>query len=269
MSNGAGSHYVICNWNERAFGVAIQLHSDHLRYHTEDIPITVITSRPIDTSLREGAYAKFFSNVNFHQGDPSDGNVLAAANVEKAISVTVLADDETSDEDLADARTLLTFLALARIRADTGAAFHCTLELLAEHNVARFGTLLPMAGGYTEVLSARKLEAHAFAQVLRTTGVGRVFFRLLSFTPDTCEVYRVAAPADLVGLTLSDANRVLRRLSDQRCVIVGLTAEGGQALEVNPGAGAPSSEPRRIGRGDDLLLVSYVVPSLDVALTAG
>ena len=128
--------YVICNWNERAFGIVIQLHSDLLRFANEDVDVVLITPQEVLRQKLHDSYGKFFYNVTFHKGDPSDRNVLLNAGIESARAVVVLADwspgDPAADRAEADAQTLLTYFALKKLRESNGADFRVRLEILEE-----------------------------------------------------------------------------------------------------------------------------------------
>lgn len=266
MRHAEGTHYVMCNWNERTLGAIIQLHSDPLRYNEEDVPITVVTQGEVDDRLHRGAYAKFFYNVDFLQGDPTDANVLEAAGVHEARAVLVLADTDELLDDGADARTFLTFLALEELRNNGGAGFRCVLEILGDHNVERFRSLLTDTGGLVEVLPVNEVEPRIYSQALRTLSTGRLYFELLSFTRDSCELYRVPAPRQLVGSTVPEACRRLRALGEHRGLLVGLGRRGATEVYINPNGGGAGGPDTVIEEDHDLLMLAYQPPELDELL---
>lgn len=263
--------YIICNWNERAFGVIIQLHSDLLRFEGEDYEVKVVA--PSDVPLRKlnDSYGKYFYNVEFHKGDPSDRTVLETAGVSKARSVLVLADWSSGGTDPADAdaRTLLTFLALKKLRETTGADFRVVLELLEETNRRQFGNLLADKD-WLQVLPAQRVEARVFSQAARVPGLASMYFGLLSFTRESNEVYRVPCPKGLVDLSLSEVWAKLRANlpEDELPIPIGIAWGSNGALHPNPmprfepGDGGSSATPAQTQQGDDLVLISRSPPDL-------
>jgi len=263
--------YVICNWNERAFGVVIQLHSDLLRFEGEDFDVRVVA--PSDVPLRKlnDSYGKYFYNVEFHKGDPSDRTVLETAGVSESRCVVVLADWSPGDKDPADAdaRTLLTFLALKKLRETTGADFRVVLEILEERNHRQFENLLA-ADKWLQVLPAQRVEARVFSQAARVSGLARMYFQLLSFTRESNEVYRVPCPDALVGMTLREVWWRLRQASPDGALaipirIAGQRVEGLLPNPLPPAPGDPEpkgGDPARLQAGDELVLIARSPPDL-------
>jgi hypothetical protein len=210
--------YVICNWNERAFGIVIQLHADVLRLGKEDYPITIIDKKPVATGQLYENYGKYFYNVKFHEGDPSDRTVLTSAGIENAICVIVLGDD--SDPGTADARTMLTFLALKKIRDDLSSkepnygeygpaegrrfsngigGFRVLLEFMTDESTkGRFQNILEMEREWVNYLSASVVDSMLFGQSARTPGIVKTFFDILSFSGESAEIYRYDVPKQLL-----------------------------------------------------------------------
>ncbi len=247
--------YLICNWNERAFGLIIQLHSDVLRFGGEDIPITVIHKEPVNTAHLYENYGKFFYNVKFHHGDPSDRTVLRSAGVENAICVVVLSEGDLGEGD--DARTILTFLALKKIReeimmerkiitedtenrdqkGDTyRPLFRVFLEFHEEISLKNsFHRLLRDHKSWVSHLSAKVIDPMLFGQAARTPGMVKFFFDILTYSNDTDEIYSYKLPTALVEKTTGTSGILFEqaymelikiKVSGSPVILVGAIKEG-------------------------------------------
>ena len=270
-------HYVICNWNERAFGMVIQLHSDVLRFHDENRRVTIINRTPVAADHLHRNYGKFFYDVEFHVGDPSDRTVLRSAGVESAECVVVLS--EGTGGETADARTLLTYLALLKLREDLEARrsaaeggpeggeqqlFRVLLELQEQRSLRRFQGLLPTESNWLSCVVASTLDTMLFSQAARTPGLVSLFFDVLTFSRESNEIYRLPMPEPLAlaaqqetGLTFGAAHARLldERLSGAPLLLVGYARDG--LLHTNPPLRTPLDEQC------ELLVLAREAPHLD------
>lgn len=282
-----GEQYVICNWNEGALGIIIQLHSDVLRYEGEARPITVIDPNEQSLASLQENYGKYFYDVRFHLGDPSDQNVLHSGGVDKALCVIVLSREE--DGENADARTMLTLLALNKIRDELieerkqyglipggsgvferhGRLPRVLLEFRdRESATRRFKGILEGTEDWVSWLDARTMDTLLFGQAARRPGQVKLYFDLLSFTKQTEEVYRVGLPKALLEmrseeggpLTFRDAAiRLMERsIEGSHVLLIGMVKDG--QVIANP---APDMV---LEDHDDLLVVSKDPPELNQLL---
>ena len=276
-----GEQYVICNWSEGALGIIIQLHSDVLRYEGEAKPVTVIDPDEQSLASLQENYGKYFYDVRFHLGDPSDQNVLRSSGVDKALCVIVLSREE--DGENADARTMLTMLALDKIREELieerrqfglgtgeGGGFQrhgrlprVLLEFRNQESATqRFRGIMEGKEDWVSWLDAKTLDTLLFGQAARKPGLVKLYFDLLSFTKQTEEVYRVPMPEALwkerngKPLTFrAAALRLMKRSIDGSHVLLIGTVKDGQVISNPP--------PELVlEANNDLLVVSKDPPDL-------
>lgn len=266
-----GKRYVICNWSQRALGIIIQLHSDVLRYEGKAHPVTVISTDlpPLDM-LREN-YGKYFYDVKFHEGDPSDQNVLRSGGVEDAISVVVLSSG--ADGEGADARTMLTFMALKKLREELqkrrgpeGAVLDADLpRVVLEFRQKASGELRldAVASGdrsWVSWVHAGTLDTLIFGQAARKPGLIKAYFDLLTFSKTSDEMYRVPVPRFFLRkdgtARFVDIARAVISLGreGERCLLVGVAK--GKEQKTNPPRG------ELVGEDHELLLISKDPPDL-------
>lgn len=245
--------YVLCNWNDHALAVVIQLQSRLLRAQGETW-IQVIDPNPPAPEALPAAYTEFLQYVRFTRGHPGDPKVLASMDLSSVRCVILLASSK--DGQGADAETLLTMEALRVARERTGSAFRALAEIVVpEHR-----TFLEQRDGvradWLEVLSAGEVEAHIFSQAVRVYGLTRLYFDLLSFSDESNEAYRVPVPPSLVGAAFSEAWMALRGTmgTGQRLLAVGVARGGAGRIETNPDDSHP------LAPEDELVVLSYEPP---------
>lgn len=148
------SNIVICGWNENG----ARLLSDLLR--SDPCPWITIVSQPAPRleSLPE--------QVDIVEADPSTQAGLAAAGVDEADVVVVLADSTRGRPQDVDARTILTVLAVERARPE----IHTIAELLNDDNMFH-----AYNAGVDEVLIADAYIGGTLAQAVCRPGMTAVF----------------------------------------------------------------------------------------------
>jgi len=94
-------HYLICNWNDRALGIILQLRDEVLDRSRETFPIVVLVPPEEAPEIRhyQRQYGAYFQDVRVIHGNPSSTRDLLRAKVLRAKAVVVLAKDDTAESD--------------------------------------------------------------------------------------------------------------------------------------------------------------------------
>lgn len=202
MSN----HIVIINWSHLAEDMIQQLHGRDFKTKR---PITIISDSDLKLPNRPE-----FENCSFLRGDAREISTLEAASVGKAHSVIILSawPDQGTDSkwhavasDIADSKSVLTILAVRRVCAQSERQTPVTVEIRSSVNVdaARSAG----RGGPTEIACTEKLAANLLTQCAVTPGLVAVYDDLLTFAPDSDEIYQISLPASLTGKTFAEVAR--------------------------------------------------------------
>lgn len=132
INRGAGmgkfkgsNHLLICGWSPKGFEIIRELRAKEVE---DPRPIVILADIETDPVDQKG--------VTFVRGNPSDGQDLARAGLERVSTVIVLADGSNAsmDPDDLDARSLLTTLAIESIHGD---AYTC-VEVVRSENRQHF-----------------------------------------------------------------------------------------------------------------------------------
>ncbi len=189
--------FLICHWNDRALGVAVQLTAPVL-LQSERIHLNVLadaselTTCPVPKFLSE----RLSGRVHFVAGEPDSPQDLKRAGLAEAESVLLVSPD--GDPAEADARTLLTLNLLRRLASDPeGPCPRVILELRSRSHLAKAETLRGLClqqGLAVEMLRTWEIQTRVFSQAARSPGLSRVYLNLLTFSEDTAEPYRLPLP---------------------------------------------------------------------------
>jgi voltage-gated potassium channel len=227
MGTFKGSHHVlICGWSPKGFEIIRELRAKEVEDVREVVVLAELEHTPADAK-----------NVTFVRGNPSNGDDLRRAGIERVSTVIVLADttNASHDPDDVDARTLLTTLAVESINKD---AYSC-VEVLSSENRQHFERTHA-----DELVVSAELTGALLAASARTHGLTGVVADLLTH-PEGQELYRVPVPAELAGQTVRHALEVLKDLHES--LLVGVFTDG--RCQLNP----PSTA--IIAADSDLLVV--------------
>lgn len=191
-------HVVICGWNE----TGKRLVSDLIQSN-KDPDIVVLYSNSTYPKLMD-------PNVHYIEDDATTARGLELARMAFADVAVVLPDlsDNRASQD-ADARSILTILAIERINSD----IHTIVELLNDENVYHVRN-----AGCDEVIVSGSYTGTMISQVVQFPGISDVFGSL--FDPgEGSQVYEIPLPKEMVNKHFSEASTSL--FESGRGVLIG------------------------------------------------
>ena len=246
-------HIVIVNWDDRAESIVEQLHGpdiDHKR------TIVVLSEEPVRFPHRGAFESCLYINM-----DASSVESLEHARVHEAHSFTILsswriadASDRRKnlDPNVADAKTVVTILSCRRMCTAKGnKQVAITAEIKSLRNVA--AARYAGEGGPTEIVCVEKFGMNLLAQCCLTPGLVALYEDLLTFEPDTDEVYKIELPQECVSKSFAQVlvHFADRRQSKQSAVLpIGVYRHG--VTYLNPEVGKVDP----LMRGDYLFVIS-------------
>jgi voltage-gated potassium channel len=204
-------HVLICGWSPKGFEIIRELRAKEVEDVREVVVLAELEHTPVEAK-----------SVTFVRGNPSNGDDLRRAGIERVSTVIVLADttNASNDPDDVDARTLLTTLAVESINKD---AYSC-VEVLSSENRQHLERTHA-----DELVVSAELTGALLAASARTHGLTGVVADLLTH-PEGQELYRVPVPAELAGQTVRHAIEVLKDLHES--LLVGVFTDG--RCQLNP-----------------------------------
>ena len=217
-------HIVLINWDHRAERMIEQLRGPD----TEKKSIVVIAHGPSVFPGRPG-----FERCYWISGDATDSKVLEQAQVKSASSIVILGNwqsDSVSqfEPDITDAKTVLALLVL-RGFCDTPvtAEIRSTKNLEAAHTAGK--------GGPTECVCGESFGIDVLTQCAFTPGLAGLYHTLLTFSPDSDEIYRVKVPEQLVNRRFSDALHFYASRDSKARAVIPIAISRGIEVYLNPG----------------------------------
>lgn len=257
-------HFVIANWNSRAYAIIEQLRSPIL----ERSVIAVISDDPgvnlkdLSRQFARGRM-KAFEDVYFCPGDPSTKNALLNANVEDCDAIIVLSDDR---EPQSDEKTIRTLFLLKEIADEYDIELDVIAELRNVANIKMVTELRRTFKGTLDYVASSNMRTMLLAQCALNRGLSDVYRQLLTPTKDTCELYTVTIPAAAAGRTFEQyITECLKVSTVDRLIPIGLGRRiGGQIqFRINPPAqidGGKANPFHTLEEGDQLLVIAYDPP---------
>jgi voltage-gated potassium channel len=227
MGSYKGSnHILICGWSPKGFEIIRELRAKEVEDRRE---IVILADRDTDPVGQNG--------VTFVRGNPSSGDDLRRAGIDRVSTVIVLADDTnaSNEPDDLDARSLLTALAVESLNGD---AYSC-VEVVKSENRQHFERTKA-----DELVVSAELTGALLAASARTHGLTDVIADLLTH-PEGQELYRVPVPPELADQSVRHALEVLKDVYDS--LLVGVFTDGKCTL--NPPANTV------LAAGGELLVV--------------
>jgi voltage-gated potassium channel len=234
-------HIVVCGWSGKGHEILRELHAREVE---DDRPVVVLAQ--LETMPSRDPLAVFV------RGNPTDAEDLRRAGIEHASTAIILADESTGASADADARTLLTCLAVESLNPG---CYTC-VEVLRSENRQHFQRTKA-----DELVVSAELTGSLLAGSARTHGLTRVIGDLVTH-PEGAELYGVTLPSSLVGRTFGDALAALK--SEHGCLAVALAERGDDrrtSYAVNPAADT------RLAAGDRLLVLSDGPPAFGTTPT--
>jgi hypothetical protein len=186
---------------------------------------------------------------------------LKSAGIGDFDSLVILADrsDEASAK-YTDHRSLMVALAANSIKPD----LHIVVEVINSEHREHFERI-----PHTEIVSVQELSEKLLAQAVISPGITEVFFKLLTATADSNEIYVVSIPESWEGLEFQEVYREFLARDEPviplgyRCV----SEEGGEPVVIlNPHfkegrtRGAVNWRRYKLQQGDALVAMAYEEP---------
>ena len=117
------NHIIIVGWGKKTETAVNEILASNAT--TEVVIIDILPTSPTDVSLER---------VHYVQGDPAEEETFVQANIRKAKSVIIFADDAIQTPSLRDAKTLTIAITVERLAAHV----HSTVEIMTKKQIANF-----------------------------------------------------------------------------------------------------------------------------------
>jgi voltage-gated potassium channel len=203
-------HVVICGWNPHAKKMVEQILEDEEK---EVVILAELQTKPYE-----------HRRVYFVKGDPTDENDLQRANVGRAETAIVLMDMAVHKMESADARTILTTLAIETINPNV---YTCA-EILDSKNIQHLRN-----ARVDEIITSGEFSGRLMARTAVSHGLSKVISDLL--TPDEGnELTKIRIPHEIEGQSFDDLFCRLRNKPDP-LILVAIERDG--EVLVNPEKG--------------------------------
>ena len=223
---GFKDHIVVCGWNATARDLVQELKSD-------DYVAQVVL---VDNAERNPAG----DGVYFVRGDCSNGDDLMRAGITQAVAAIICPADSSDDADM---HSILTILAIEDLAPDV----RTVVEVNNPKHVDHF-----KRADVDEVLVTSKLASHLLARTALYPGLGELVTDMVS-GGEGSELYRVPAPAELVGRSVGEA--VPRLLAYNGAILLAIGRNG--SVIANPPATTA------LESGDELVILAESLTSFE------
>jgi voltage-gated potassium channel len=233
MKRGSGmgdaresDHIVICGWSAKGEEILRELHAEEVQDKRPVVILVDLERSPTRDEL-----------TTWIRGNPTSGEDLLRAGVDRADTAIILADQTAAGTEDADAKTLLTTLAVESINPN---CYTC-VEVIKSENRQHFERTKA-----DELVVSAELTGALLASSAITHGLSRVVTDLITH-PVGNEFYEMTAPEDVVGKTFGAAVSHLKESHD--CIAMAVSKNGSD-YEINP------PRDRTIGEADRLLVIA-------------
>jgi voltage-gated potassium channel len=224
-ASGYRDHVIVCGWNPTARDLIEELRTD--AYHVKVVVLAEMDKNPAG----EGVY--------FVRGDSTNVEALERAGISDAAAALVFPREPSDDADM---HSILTVMAIESIAPG--------VRTVAEVNNPRHVDHFRRAQ-VDEILVTSRLASRLLARSALFPGLSELVTDIVSGGTGS-ELYRIALPADFVGLSIDEASARLR--ADHRATLLSVN-RGGQAF-VNP----PTDFTLQLG--DDVIVVAESIGAL-------
>ncbi|MBX3273743.1 MAG: ion transporter [Sandaracinaceae bacterium] len=198
-------HVVVCGWNNagKEFIAELLLHSSHKRQ------VVIITE---SEELDETLLGDHTHQAHVLRGDFTKSTVLRKAGIERAAFAVILADTSRTERTTQDrdARTVLAAMLVEKLNAN----IHTTVQLLDAENE---GSLRD--AGVEDIIVADAYVGGMMANVVKNRGMVPVISEILTARHGQ-QLFKVPAPAAIVGMTVADAMAYLKEQDDATLLAV-------------------------------------------------
>jgi voltage-gated potassium channel len=226
------AHIVICGWSPKGAEILKELHAEEVE---DKRPVVILAN--LELSPTGDPLATFI------RGNPSNAADLHRANIEKADTAIILADDTNpslSADDI-DAKTLLSALAVESINPNV----HTCVEVIRSENKQHFERAKA-----DELVVSAELTGALLASAAIHHGISFAVADLLTH-PGGTEFYSIDPPDELLGKTFGTALEWLKANRDTIAIAI---ATGEKSYDINP------ASDRKIRPGDRLLVIAEAPP---------
>ncbi len=262
---GINGHVILCNWSSKADVIVHQLHDASVH---DKSPIIVITEQPEKVpKTTDPAYR----GLLIVGGDPADKEILERADVKRAKTVIILADEENLEKS--DSKAILIVLAIDAINPNV----HVIVELLSSNSEMYFQ--------YThanEIVCLEQLSEKLLAQSALTPGLSQVYMDLLTQSADTNEIYQEPVPESFIGRKYREVEAEIIAIDDKDIILIGFATTDakrqndrkvlnhtGNTIEekkviINPRSSSNGyySKNHKFKPGDSIFMISYEKPEI-------
>lgn len=160
MSYSGKDHIIIIGWSKKADYALKEIFSSEP--NQEVVLISTLEKTPMN-----------HPNFHFVQGDATKEEILNMANIAKAKSVIIFADDSIEDSQLTDGKSLLIATAIERYAGD----LHIAVELLVEKHTELFKHV-----SVDEFIISDETVSKMAVQAVLSKGVTTIYNQLMSRT---------------------------------------------------------------------------------------
>ncbi len=248
MPNKLKNHIIICNWNEYCDRIIKELHSPLANPKTD---IIVITEEDInEEQLRSSPEYK---NVYFCKSDPTEHDVLKKAQVHRADSIIILADNRSPNPDV---KTAWIALAITRLGEDTKQSPRIVAEVKDHRNRQHL-----QDSGANELICPTEYGLGIIAQCATKAKLSLVYERLLKTSKETNEIYFVSSDLyhrSFKGKSFKQVSGALNeaRSAGNPLILIGIKRD--EDVKLNP----KEKNFQTITDGDTLIVMAFKQPDL-------
>jgi len=261
VSLGLKDHYVICNWSNIGDSIIRQLHDTSLERINSVSPIIIITDKPerIPNNLD-----KEYEGVLVIIGDPATQSILKRAEIEKARSVLILAEDDESDK--ADNKSTMIALAVDSICSSV----HTVVEIMNSKN-----KLYLKYTNADEIVCVEEIGGNLLAQSAMTPGISKVYMDLLTQS-ESSEFYQVDIPDTYLNHSYSEFKNKIFSKQELEVILVGfitieskmaddgsaiINGHGNERMEQKVYINPNNQEAKhKFIKGDQVIVIAYDKP---------
>ncbi|MGE4282449.1 MAG: TrkA family potassium uptake protein [Clostridia bacterium] len=173
-----------------------------------------------------------YDNTYFVRGDPTKDETLRKANIEKASTVMVTADENIIDSGMADAKSVLICLAVDKMNSET----HLIAEVLNEENVAHF-----YRTNVDDIIISNQVSGRIMVRSALYKNVSGTLKELLTAAYGN-EIYECKIKDADIGMSFKDL--CCRYMEEKDAIILGIAND---RLMINP-------EKCRLTMKDDVII---------------
>jgi voltage-gated potassium channel len=211
------AHICLCGWSHEALEIIEEFRAD---LKTKHKPIVLVANLP-ECPVQD-------DNIFFVRGDVTP-EILKMANIEEA-EVAIVLGDEGIEAYSRDARAILNVLTIKTINPE----LYVCIEIADRANYDHC-----LRAKADEIVVSGELCSSLLVQAAVDHGMTRVISELVSNRYGS-ELYRMKAPASIIGHTYVDA---LARLKEEfNVTLVAVGSPKGEDFEINPPADYPIRE---------------------------